>query len=126
MPRVAASELAAYGARVYVQLIVDHDQVIRGHLVGGHEGLHRAAAGVHVALGLGQHQLLTPVRALAHQRPALGLPVAHADLLRYLVHGIEAGVMTGMGVFFARITQACDQEQGYSPISNRPEMDLPS
>ena len=109
MPRVPAAELHAHGTGVDVQLVMHDDQVLGIHAVRVHQLLHRAARCVHVALRLGQHQVVVAIRALRGQRAAFRLPVARAHLLGDQVHGVEPGVVPRMLVLLARISQANDQ-----------------
>ena len=80
-------------------------------MVGPHELAHRASRGVHEALGLHEQKLVAMVARLPHERPALVLPVAHAQLVGERVHRIEPGVVPRVLVLLARIPQARDHIQ---------------
>lgn len=73
--------------------------------------LTRAAGGVHEALGLYEQKLVAMVARLPHERPALVLPVAHAQLIGQRIHRIEPGVVPRVLVLLARIPQARDHIQ---------------
>ena len=119
VPRMPAAELDADGAGVDVQLVVNDDQVVGSDAVGVAQLLDRAARGVHVALGLGQHHVDVVVGALGRERAALGLPVPRAHFRADEVHGVEPGVMPGVRVFLARVPQADDQIHERSSIIER-------
>ena len=101
-----AAELHAHGAGVDVDLVVDDDEVIGVDAVCVEQLLHRAAARVHEALRLGQHDVVIAVRALGRQRAALVLPVARAAIAGEYVDCAETRVVPRLGVFLAWVAQA--------------------
>ena len=109
---MAAAHLNTHVAGGNIKLVVDYEQFLGLDLVLAAELGDRTARGIHVRLRLDQHNLTLAALFLGvvdvDERDlgaGLVFPVRDAGLTGQLVDCLKAGVVAGLGIFFARVAK---------------------
>src|SRR6185295_6236219 len=109
VPAGASAALELEAPEGEVQLVVDHQHVLRGHLVEAGRAAHRGAGQVHVRLGEHEQQALPAQGPLANPRLELLLGEVRARLGGDALGDHETDIVPVALVLAPRVPQPADQ-----------------